>query len=264
MTRGLFNTLVLAQDAAAKAESPTLSLLDYIRAGGLVGYILLVISVVSVGLIIAHVIMLRMGRLAPPQVVEGLDQRLAQGDIAGAVEFCRREENSSMLSRLIGDALVRCSRSPLGMLEIRSAVEESGQRQVDRLYRSVDSLGIIAAVGPMMGLLGTVFGMIGAFAAIGKLEGAARSQQLASFMSIALVATAEGLIVAIPATVAFALFRRRIDSLAAQIGHIAEHMVGYVEPGPVSAAGTRQAPHAAPARPQPPARPATPRETRVP
>ena len=89
----------------------------------------------------------------------------------------------------------------------------------------------IAAVGPMLGLLGTVFGMIGAFQTIGTLEGAARSNKLAEFMSLALINTAEGLMVAIPCTVAFAVFRRRIDRLGADAGVIAEELAGLIEQG---------------------------------
>jgi biopolymer transport protein ExbB/TolQ len=70
----------------------------------------------------------------------------------------------------------------------------------------------------MLGLLGTVIGMIGAFNAIGSLQGAARSTELARFMSLALVNTAQGLVVAVPCTVAFALFRQRIDRVASEIG----------------------------------------------
>jgi biopolymer transport protein ExbB len=86
-----------------------------------------------------------------------------------------------------------------------------------RLHRLNNGLGVLAAVGPMLGLLGTVIGMIGAFNAIGSLQGAARSTELARFMSLALVNTAQGLVVAVPATVAFALFRQRIDRLVTDV-----------------------------------------------
>jgi biopolymer transport protein ExbB len=104
------------------------------------------------------------------------------------------------------------------MMEFRSAVENTGPTEVDRMHRSTDLIGIIAAVGPMLGLLGTVIGMIGAFRTIGTLSGTQRSNELATFMSMALVNTAEGLVVAIPCTIAFALFRRKIDEMVARMG----------------------------------------------
>src|SRR5258708_34445329 len=103
-------------------------------------------------------------------------------------------------------------------------------------------------MGPMLGLLGTVFGMIGAFAAIGKFEGAARSHELVKFMSYALVNTAEGLIVAIPCTVAFSLFRRHGDHLVGEIAEQIEALARYLEQtAPDQGAGGRAPAH--PARP---------------
>jgi hypothetical protein len=90
-----------------------------------------------------------------------------------------------------------------------------------------------------MGLLGTVFGMIGAFASIGGLKGAERSQELANFMSLALVTTAEGLMVAIPATIAYSMFRRRLDRLASDVAVIADDLAGVLETG---GQGARPAP----------------------
>ena len=143
--------------------------------------------------------------------------------------MCAAPANDSFVARVFGAALLRCSRSPFGFLELRTALEESGQREADRLHRANDGVGIIAAVGPMLGLLGTVMGMIGAFASIGALEGTARSRELASFMSIALVCTAEGLLVAIPCTVAFALFRRHIDHLISEISEKIEYLTRTLE-----------------------------------
>lgn len=237
--------------AQTTANAPTRTALDYIRAGGPVGYVLILISFVALGLIIAQSITLRRARLIPEESVERLGSLLRAGDMQGAIALCREPGSESFLTRLVGSALLRCARSPFGTLELRSAVEESGQREVDRLYRSVDSIGILAAISPMLGLLGTVFGMIGAFSTIGELEGAARSQQLSTFMSIALVTTAEGLIVAIPCTVAFAIFRRRIDTLAVEAASVIESLVAPLESSPAAADQRPAAKPAGPARSTP-------------
>jgi biopolymer transport protein ExbB len=131
-------------------------------------------------------------------------------------------------------------------MEIRTALEESGQREADRLNRSVDLIGLIAAVAPMLGLLGTTIGMIGAFNSIGALEGAARSRALAGFMSLALVNTAQGLAVAIPCTAAFSLLRKRLDGLVSQAGEVIENLAVYIE-NPATAGGA----HKSAARPAP-------------
>jgi biopolymer transport protein ExbB len=222
MHQFLGRVLILAQDGSAGAaakEAPSRSILDYIQAGGLISYVLVAISFVAVALIVRNILLLRESRLAPPEDFQRLDGMLRENDVEGALALCQSPEHDSFLTRVFGAALLRCSRSPFGFLELRTALEESGQRETDRLHRANDGIGIIAAIGPMMGLLGTVIGMIGAFMTIGTIEGPARSSKLAEFMSLALVNTAEGLIVAIPCTVAFALFRRRIDHL---VGEIAE------------------------------------------
>ncbi len=223
--------LTLAQDTSAP-EPESKSVLQYIASGGPLSYVLVIVSLLAVSLVIRNLIILSRSRLSPPAVFERLSGLLRENDIEGALAYCSAPENSSFLTRVFGSALLRCSRSPFGFLELRSALEESGSREADRLHRSNEGIGIFAAIGPMLGLLGTVIGMIGAFAAIGRLEGAARSHELAKFMSYALVNTAEGLIVAIPCTVAFSLFRRHVDQVVGEIAEQIEALTRYLEQTP--------------------------------
>ncbi len=211
------------------AATGDIRVLEYITKGGFVGYILVGLSIAALGICIANAIQLRMATLAPPRVVEGLEQHLRQQDVDGATSFCTELANDCFLTRMFSTALIGCSRSPFGFLELRSALEEAGQRQVDRLTKLTDAVGLVAALGPMLGLLGTVFGMIGAFNTIGTLEGSARSSQLAVYMSHALVTTALGLVVAIPCTAAFTYFKRRLDRLAGEVGQISEELASYVQ-----------------------------------
>ena len=143
-----------------------------------------------------------------------------------------------------------------GNRQVDLCVADAGVPEVDRLHRLNEGLGILAAVGPMLGLLGTVIGMIGAFRAIGTLTGTARSNQLATFMSMALVNTAEGLIVAIPCTIAFALFRRRIEVLTHQMSDVLERLVRAVPSAPprIAAPLAQPSPRAVPAPPAPAAK----------
>ncbi|MCC6676861.1 MAG: MotA/TolQ/ExbB proton channel family protein [Phycisphaerales bacterium] len=243
---------VLAQEAEPAAAK---SLWQYIRSGGPIGMVIILLSVVAVALVVLHLIRVRRERMLPEALVLELDRLLQANDVKGATEACRSEVNDSFLARVIGSALERCSRSPFGFLELRSALEEAGQRETDRLYRSTDGIGLIAALGPMLGLLGTVVGMIGAFGTIGDSEASARSQQLAGYMAIALVTTAEGLLVAIPCTAAFTIFRRRIDRLVGEAGEVVELLASRLE-----TTGERPAERGgegrAPARPAPAPRPA--------
>ncbi len=233
--------MTLAQQAAEAPEVESKSLLSYVNDGGFLAYVLVAVSFVAMALIIRNLIIFRESKQAPPEDFQQLDKLLRANDIEGAIALCTNPERNSFLTRVFGTALLRCSRSPFGFLELRSALEESGQREADRLHRANDGIGIIAAIGPMLGLLGTVIGIIGAFRAIGTMSGAQRSNELAVFMSIALVNTALGLIVAIPCTVAFSLFRRRVDALVGDIAERIELLTRSLEQMPAGE-GTAHAP----------------------
>jgi len=220
-------TLVLGADpaaATAATEEHARTLVDYIKDGGVISYALVCVSIVALALILRNIIELRTSRLAPRETFNELVRYARAGDTKGAMEFAERPENDSVLATVVAGGLERSSSSSLGLFEFREGMEEAGRHAIDRLHRMNDGVGIISAVGPMLGLLGTVIGMIGAFSTISALQGAARSSELARFMSMALVCTAEGLVVAIPCTIAFALFRRRIDKIGTDIAEDAEQI----------------------------------------
>ena len=204
--------------AAGVAPGESMSMFEYLRAGGPLGYVMLALSVLGLALMVRNILALRRTQLVPDGTVDGLRPLLRRGDLAAAARFCSDPARSNFVTEVMGAAIRRCMGSPIGALEARPAVEESGQAATIKLHRLNHGIGVLAAVGPMLGLLGTVIGMIGAFHAIGALQGSARSTELARFMSLALVNTAQGLIIAVPCTVAFALFRQRIDRIAAEIG----------------------------------------------
>lgn len=223
MTAALLSPLVLAQGEARR------SLLEYLARGGPVGWIIVAISVAAVGMIVAQWIRVRREVLAPPELADDLRRLLAARQVEGAIARCAAENRPSFLARVVGPSLTRAARSPFGMLELRTMVEETGRLEVDRLYRLTDGIGLVASVAPMLGLLGTVIGMVGAFDAIMLAEGPARPDQLAGSISQALITTVLGLIVAIPCTAAYTYLRNRIDHLAAEIGESIDAMIAPVE-----------------------------------
>lgn len=240
--------LSMAQDATnadTAAATPSRTLLDYVRAGGFLGYVLIGLSVTAVTLVILNIVRNRAAVWNPPGAVEAVSRMVRDGDVEAARRFCAAPENESFFTAVIGAALTRCARSAFGFLELRSALEDAGAAEVDRRYRSVEGIALIAALGPMLGLLGTVIGLIGAFGSISQFEGAARSKELAGFMSLALVNTAQGLAVAIPCTAFYAIFRRRIDRLALEAGGVIESVAMPLE-RLGNDAGKRPAPRAAP------------------
>lgn len=221
-----------ASAPAAPAADPSAhnpSLWDYIMDGGIVGFLLIGLSIVAVALTIRNIMTLRLAKQAPPEITQRLTTLVQSGNMGEVANFCTNPENDSFMTRVVASALARCQTSPFGLMEFRAGIEDAGPNEVDRLHRSNEGLAIIAAVGPMLGLLGTVIGMVGAFRTIGTMTGAARSSQLATFMSMALVNTAQGLVVAIPCTIAYALLRRQIDSMAGQLGTMLERITSMVQ-----------------------------------
>ncbi|MGE0755428.1 MAG: MotA/TolQ/ExbB proton channel family protein [Pirellulaceae bacterium] len=211
--------------AAEDAEVPS-SLLDMFIDSGIIGYIITLLSVVAVGFMVEHAMTIRKNVLMPEQVVADVDNLIRQGQIDEALQYCQQPENQSLFANVVLAGLERYRSSEFGFAEYKAAVEEEGEEQTSGLYRKTEVLGVIGAIAPMLGLLGTVQGMIMGFNKIASSGGSARPDELASSISLALVTTFEGLVVAIPTMVAFSFFRNRIDTLVAEAGKRVEQVLG--------------------------------------
>lgn len=222
--------------AAQAAVRPSPSLLDLIRSGGTVGYIIIFLSFIAMAMAVMHMVRIREAALAPIYLVEELNSLLLKGKVDEAIRVCDDEANSCFLTNVMAAGLSRYRRSPFGSLELKSALEESGQEQIARLYRSTDGMALVAGIAPMLGLLGTVIGINGAFSTISSAEGFGRPDQLAGDISLALVTTIMGLVLAIPTTAAVTYFRNRIDSVASDIAAVVDDLASHIEYEGVSAA----------------------------
>jgi biopolymer transport protein ExbB len=199
-----------------------------IQQGGVIGYIILGLSVIAVALIIVHLVQIRRSALVPPEPIEELDELLSRGDVGGALEYALDPEHDCYLTRILAAGLTRYQKSAFGAFEFKNAIEEAAEEQVARLYRSTDALGVIGSVAPLLGLLGTVQGMIGAFGNLSRTAGV-NHEEMASNISLALVTTLLGLIVAIPCVALFTYFRNRIDALAAEAAGEIERLTLHLE-----------------------------------
>jgi len=213
--------------AGATAESaPTeRTLLDTLRDGGIVGLLILVVSVVAVAYIVQHFRTIRKSVLMPEAVLADLEQFIAEGRIDEAIDYCHQQESHSLVTHVILAGLLRYKNAQFGFAEYKSAVEEAGEEETSRLYRKTEVLGVIGAIAPMLGLTGTVLGMITAFNTIAARGGMARPDELAGGIGQALITTLMGLVVAIPAMIAFAYFRNRIDSIVSEAGSRVERIM---------------------------------------
>lgn len=221
-------TILFTMLATAGGAKPSSSLLKIIQSGGVIGWIIIGLSVLALTMIIMHLAQIRRRVLVPPEHVEALDGLLARGDVVGSLEYCLKPENDSYMTRILAAGLTRFQRSAFGAFEIKSAVEEAGEEQSARLYRSTDVLSVIGSISPLLGLLGTVLGIVGAFETLSA--GATPDHKaLAGNISLALVTTLLGLIVAIPCMALFTYFRNRIDALAAEAALEIERLLLHLE-----------------------------------
>jgi biopolymer transport protein ExbB len=175
--------------------------------------ILLLLSVASLFFIIDHSLTITRRRLMPKPLLEELERLIVHGETQRAAELCRQPKNYSMATEIILAGLNRFHNNEFGFAEYRTACEEAGEDQTSRLYRRTEVLNVIGSIAPMLGLTGTVLGMIEAFNTIAAKEGMAMPQELAGGIGEALITTLLGLFVAIPTMIALSFFRARIDSL---------------------------------------------------
>jgi biopolymer transport protein ExbB len=162
---------------------------------------LLATSVIMVTLIIQLAIMMRKDKLAPPPLVDSLRQLIGSGNYQEAWETCNANKN--YLANVLKAGLSRLGR---GKDATEVGLAEHGMREATLLRTKNSYLSVIGVVSPMIGLLGTVIGMMGAFSVLGA-SGMGNPKELAGKISEVLLATASGLFIAIPAFVAYYVFR---------------------------------------------------------
>ncbi|MEO1993927.1 MAG: MotA/TolQ/ExbB proton channel family protein [Planctomycetaceae bacterium] len=207
-----------AGDSRAPSGPRELDLREIVRAGGAVGYLIIALSVAMVALILEHLLSMRRGVLMPMGLAEEVHNMLAESQYPQAVERCR--ERGGFLGHVLGAGLAEVE---LGYSAIEKSMEDASTEQSARLFRKIEYLNVISTLAPMLGLLGTVWGMINAFL---EFESKANPQvsELAPGIYKALITTLLGLGVAVPALAAFAIFRNRIDELVAESSLMAEHV----------------------------------------
>jgi biopolymer transport protein ExbB len=179
---------------------------DIIRAAGWPIWPLLLASVIAVALIIERLITLRRPRVVPAGLLESVIGELRQG--GPNAELASRLADHSPLGRVLA-AGVRNMRSSREVM--KEAIEEAGRGVTHELERFLTSLGTIASISPLMGLFGTVVGMIEIFGS--QTPSGANPQQLAHGISVALYNTGFGLLIAIPAMIFYRHFRGVVNSL---------------------------------------------------
>jgi len=181
--------------------------LEFIQAGGWLMLPIVLCSILAAAIIGERFWSLRKTRIVP----EGLVEQVQQWHKNGQLTTARIEEigNGSPLGKVLAAGLVNLNHSREIMKE---SIEDTGRQVVAGLERFLNALGTIASITPLLGLLGTVIGMIKVFATI-TTQGIGDPGSLAGGISEALITTAAGLSVAIPSLMFYRFFRRRVDEL---------------------------------------------------
>lgn len=182
-------------------------MLELIKAGGWVMWPILLCSVIALAIIIERFWSLQRKRIAPRNLVNQVWQWSRNGQLDS--KKLQELHKSSPLGRILAAGLLNRRHEREVMKE---SIEDVGRHVAHELDRFLNTLGTIASISPLLGLLGTVLGMIKVFAVI-TTEGVGDASILASGIAEALVTTAAGLMVAIPALLFYRYFRGRVDEL---------------------------------------------------
>ncbi|ALN62504.1 motA/TolQ/ExbB proton channel family protein [Lysobacter antibioticus] len=202
-------------------------MLELVKAGGWPMIPLLILSAVALAIIIERLWTLRRRAVLPPQLGQEVRAWAATGKLDPAhIESLRA---TAPLGELLAAALDVRHRP---REEIRERIEDVGRHLVHRMERYLNTLGTISAAGPLLGLFGTVVGMIQMFMVIND-HGIGDVNQLAGGIGKALICTATGMIVAIPALMAHRWFRGRIAEYIVAMEHEAIALVDVLTPGTV-------------------------------
>lgn len=217
--------------------------------GGWIGLVLWGLSVVMISLIIQNLLIIRRMNLLPEAIREQVKNYFANKQYREAIELTAAEP--SMFSQIIHASL---SEAKYGYAAMERAMEVSAEERVTKLLRSAEWLNLLGNIGPMVGLMGTVWGLILTFFAIVDSGGIPDPSKLAQAIGIKLVCTLLGLVVAIPSLAAYGSMRNRIDGLSAETLRAAQDLISNFRPGKTAAAPAAHhaSPAAAPAASQPP------------
>lgn len=207
-------------------------MIQYLFDGGPMMAVLACLSVLAVGVILDRSRAFRAAESDVDSLCKGLRDRLTQDDRAAALTVCEQTKGPAAAVAVVGitqyEKLVTAGKTAQLAELVSRAMSDYAPRVLDLLEKRLNYLAMVGSVAPLVGMTGTVVGMIASFdsmAAVGGLDGGA----VASGISMALVTTAAGLIVAIPAVIFHNVFSRRMERVALDIEDAANTIISVIE-----------------------------------
>lgn len=222
---------------------------QFVERMGVPGYFFLgcffIASIIAVWFAIERLVVLRQGRVIPRPFVQRFLQQVENGqlDRREALKVC--QENGSPLAEVFAHGIRKWGKPSV---EVEQAIIDGGERQVSHLRKHLRVLNGVATVTPLLGLLGTVIGMIQAFNKIADTDAMGRPEELAVGIALALLTTAAGLTIAIPSLIIYLYLTGRVDSLVIEMDRLAQSVVHLISAegladAPASAGQVHSGPH---------------------
>ena len=211
-----------AEGDAAKpeGEAEQSMLMWLIETSGLIGAVILIISIFFVHRVVTLFLEFKSEIVSPPDLIEQIEALVAKRDFNGVYQASKKSE--SALGQLLVAGMTAMSS---GLGEAREAMDRTGEAITVHMEKRISLLAVIGSLGPMIGLLGTLKGMIGAFSAIALSGTQLKASQVAGNISEALVLTFEGVAISVPAIYLFALFKDRVATLTVDVQNMSDELI---------------------------------------
>jgi len=189
-----------------------LTLMMMIQQGGYILWVIMALGFVSFVLSIYYLLTLTPGREAPKTLIKRAHGQLQQGDLRGAYQMCQERDEYLALVLRAGLKMSGHER-----YVIQEAMESEGERGATALWQKISYLSNIASLAPLLGLLGTVWGMMQAFGAIAFEDAQVKGLTMAYSVAEAMITTAAGLLLAIPTMAVYFFLRGRVIKIIAAV-----------------------------------------------
>jgi biopolymer transport protein ExbB len=186
-------------------------MIEFLRAGGPIMILLVITSVVGLAFIIERSLALRWGNVIPPEVEQAMNEAKSAADLPNLEMIC--QDRPSTFSRVLLTAQKHLNRP---RQENADAIETRARHEVLGLERGLVVLEVVVGIAPLLGLVGTIHGLITLFADLGRM-GVSDNTVLAKGIAIALNTTLAGLLIAIPSLVAWSYFNKKVQTLAVEM-----------------------------------------------
>ena len=209
-------------DAPAAAHPESQSLLSWVaQSSGLIGVVILLLSFYFVATVVRLFLVLRESVAAPPELIEQIDELFQKRDFREMYQVLRND--GSFLANILASGMSKLSN---GIQEARNTLDRASDAATITMEKSCSMLAVLGTLGPMIGLLGTLQGMITSFRVIAQTETQVKASAVAGGISTALILTFEGVLLSVPAIYFYALFRNRVATISANTTLLADNLLG--------------------------------------